>query len=56
MAVLKPVIATPIDAEIKPIDVKALSDKQPDNSQSQKLFVVSEGPSFEDQAGFFGRW
>lgn len=56
MTVLKPVIATPIDGDNKPIDVKAVSEKQIESNQSQKLFVVSEGPSFEDQAGFFGRW
>jgi hypothetical protein len=56
MAVPKAVIATPIDAEGKLIDPEAVSEKQIDDSQSQKFFVVSEGPSFEDQAGFFGRW
>jgi hypothetical protein len=56
MAVLKPVIATPIDAEVKPVDQKAVSEKGIDGDQSQKLFAVSDGPSFEDQAGFFGRW
>jgi hypothetical protein len=56
MTVLKPVIATPIDAEGKITDPKAISEKQIDGGQSQKLFAVADGPSFEDQAGFFGRW
>jgi hypothetical protein len=52
----EPVIATPIYVDDEQIDPKAASEKQIDKSQSQKLFVVSEGRSFEDQAGFFGRW
>lgn len=56
MTVAKPVIATPIDAKGDPTDLKEVSGVLVENNQSQKLFVVSEGPSFEDQAGFFGRW
>jgi hypothetical protein len=55
-AMSEPVIATPIYADDKEIDPKAATEKQNDQSQSQKLFAASEGRSFEDQAGFFGRW
>jgi hypothetical protein len=55
-AMSEPVIATPIYADDKQLDPKAATEKQNDQSQSQKLFAVSEGRSFEDQAGFFGRW
>jgi hypothetical protein len=48
-----PAIATPVDIK-DDIELKAV--KVDPVSQSQKLFVVDDGRSFEDQAGFFGRW
>ena len=52
MAALKVAIATPIDAK----EESLTKDVKSDISQSQVHFAVSDGPSFEDQAGFFGRW
>lgn len=51
MAALKVAIATPIDAKDESLTKDAKNE-----SQSQVRFAVSDGPSFEDQAGFFGRW
>ena len=52
MSALKVAIATPIDAKSD----SGVKDPLSDISQSQVRFAVSDGLSFEDQAGFFGRW
>ena len=68
MTTAKAVVATPVNGgvneksglfELKPL--KTVTDKDekkddPNTSQSQRVFAVSDGPSFEDQAGFLGRW
>lgn len=49
---MKVAIATPIDAKGDSVE----KDPNANISQSQVKFAVSDGLSFEDQAGFFGRW
>lgn len=68
MATAKAVVATPVGGkpnersglfELKPLKTVAGNEANKDDqntSQSQKVFAVSDGPSFEDQAGFLGRW
>ena len=65
MSAGKPVVASPVKAsgneksglfELKPLKNTAIKDADHNTPESQKLFSVSDGLSFEDQAGFLGRW
>lgn len=52
-------VAKPIDADavkIEMTELKVVKAVDTNVSESQKFFSVADGVSFEDQAGFFGRW
>ena len=56
------VSAVPIDEDRKgdPKDLEASKGvgltTEVQSHECQKMFAVADGKSFEDQAGFFGRW
>lgn len=54
-------VATPVDADNKTekgglIELQVVKGEKDEPNHVNKLFSVSDGTSFEDQAGFFGRW